>query len=60
MVTLALTGLADSVSGPAFVVTAGLLNYLTQRAHEMPAEIMAHVEHGSVWERVKVWLRENW
>lgn len=57
---LALTGLADSVSGPAFVVTAGLLNYLTQRAHEMPAEIMAHVEHGSVWERVKVWLRENW
>lgn len=55
-----LTGLADSVSGPAFATTSGLLRYLIQRPHEMPAEIMAHVAHGSPWERLKIWLRENW
>lgn len=55
-----LQGLADAVSGPAFATTAGLLHYVSERPHEMPAEIMATVEPGTLWQRVKLWLRENW
>lgn len=55
-----LPGLADAVSGPAFSTTAGLLHYVTERADEMPAEIMSNVESGHLWQRVKLWLRENW
>lgn len=53
-------GLAESVGGPAFATTAGLLTYIAERSDEMPAEIMAQVEPGNIWERVKFWLRENW
>ena len=53
-------GLAESVNGPAFSTTAGLLSYIAERSDEMPAEIMAQVEPGNVWERVRYWLRENW
>lgn len=53
-------GLAESVNGPAFATTAGLLSYIAERSGEMPAEIMAQVEPGNMWERVKFWLRENW
>jgi cell division protein FtsA len=55
-----LTGLPDAVSGPAFATTAGLLTYVSERAGEMPAEIMAQTEPGNLWERVRHWLRENW
>ncbi|MEZ5814946.1 MAG: cell division protein FtsA [Alphaproteobacteria bacterium] len=55
-----LTGLPDAVSGPAFATTAGLLTYVSERAGEMPAEIMAQTEPGNLWERVRYWLRENW
>jgi len=55
-----LPGLAEAVSGSAFATTAGLLHYVTERTDEMPAEIMATVEPGTMWQRVKVWLRENW
>lgn len=55
-----LPGLADAVSGSAFATTAGLLHYVTERADEMPAEIMATVEPGTLWQRVQLWLRENW
>jgi len=53
-------GLAEAVGGPAFSTTAGLLTYISERGDEMPAEIMAQTEPGSVWERVKYWLQENW
>lgn len=53
-------GLAEAVNGPAFATTAGLLTYISERSNEMPAEIMAQVEPGNMWERVKFWLRENW
>lgn len=55
-----LPGLADAVSGPAFSTTAGLLHYVMERADEMPAEIMANADSGNVWQRVQMWLRENW
>lgn len=55
-----LTGLPDAVSGPAFSTAAGLLTYISERADEMPAGIMAQTEPGSLWERVKYWFRENW
>lgn len=55
-----LYSLPDAVSGPAFATTAGLLVYLTQRQNEMPAEIMASVTPGTLWERVKYWWKENW
>lgn len=57
---LRLPGLADAVSGPAFSTTAGLLHYVMERADEMPAEIMANADAGSVWQRVQMWFRENW
>lgn len=57
---LRVEGLADSVAGPAFATTAGLLTYISERSDEMPAEIMAQVEPGTMWERVKFWMRENW
>jgi len=53
-------GLAEAVNGPAFATTSGLLLYISERSDEMPAEIMAQVEPGNLWERVKFWLRENW
>ena len=55
-----LQGLPDAVSGPAFSATAGLLHYVTERYNEMPAEIMATVEAGTIWQRAKLWFRENW
>jgi cell division protein FtsA len=55
-----LGGLPDAVAGPAFATTAGLLTYISERADEMPAQIMAQVEPGSLWERTRLWLRENW
>lgn len=53
-------GLPDAVSGPAFSTTAGLLTYLVSHSHEMPAEIMANADSGSVLERLKRWWKENW
>ncbi len=55
-----LDGLAEAVSGPAFSTTAGLLTYVTQRSDEMPGEVVSQVEQGSVFDRVKRWLKENW
>lgn len=55
-----LSGLPDAVSGAAFSTTAGLLTYLTSHSHEMPAEIMATVDSGSLLEKFKYWWKENW
>lgn len=55
-----LNGLPDAVSGPAFATTAGLLTYMSERSDEIPGEIMAQVEPGTMWERVQLWLRANW
>lgn len=53
-------GLADAVSGPAFSTMAGLLTYVSERYTEMPAEIMAQAEPDSLWDKVRIWMRENW
>lgn len=55
-----LSGLPDAVSGPAFSTAAGLLTYMSSHSHEMPAEIMTSVDSGSLWSRLKYWLKENW
>ena len=55
-----LTGLPDAASGAAFSTAAGLLTYMTTRQHEMPAEIMASVEGGNLWDRFRYWWKENW
>ena len=55
-----INGLADAVSGPAFATTAGLLTYIAERSDEMPAEIISMAQPGTVWERVRLWLKENW
>ncbi len=55
-----LSGLPDAVSGPGFATVAGLLTYISDRSDEMPAQILSQVEPGSLWERTKLWLRENW
>lgn len=53
-------GLAEAVSGPAFSTTAGLLHYVTERSDEMPAEIMAGVDTGTLIQRIRLWLKDNW
>ncbi len=55
-----LSGLPDAVSGPSFSTVAGLLTYAAEHSGEMPAEIMARLRPESVFERAKLWLRENW
>ncbi len=55
-----LTGLPDAASGPAFSTVAGLLTYAAEHVEEMPAEIMARVRPESVFDRAKLWLKENW
>jgi len=55
-----LSGLPDAVSGPGFATVAGLLTYIAEHSHEMPAQIMAQTAPGSFMERAKLWLRENW
>jgi cell division protein FtsA len=55
-----LSGLPDAVSGPAFSTAAGLLTYVASHAHEMPAEIMASVDSGALWDRFRFWWKENW
>lgn len=56
-----LSGLPDAVSGPAFATAAGLLTYVSERADEMPGEILAQVEMtGGLWDKVRYWLKENW
>lgn len=55
-----LAHLPDAVSGPAFATTAGLLTYISERSDEMPSVIMAEAEPGTLWERVRLWMRENW
>ena len=55
-----LEGLDETISGPAFATTAGLLIYLSQRGHEMPADIMAEAVPESRWARFVKWLKENW
>lgn len=53
-------GLPDAVSSPAFSTVAGLLIYAAKHSDEMPAEIMAQARPDTVFERAKLWLRENW
>lgn len=53
-------GLPDAISGPAFATAAGLLTYLSERSNEMPARILARAEAVSLWDRTRLWLRENW
>ncbi len=55
-----LSGLPDAVSGPAFSTAAGLLTYAASHSHEMPAEIIASVDNGALFDRFKIWWRENW
>ncbi len=55
-----LSGLPDAVSGAAFSTTSGLLTYMASYSHQMPAEIMTNVDSGSLFSRVKYWLKENW
>ncbi|AEP10204.1 cell division protein FtsA [Micavibrio aeruginosavorus] len=52
--------LPEAVSGPAFATTAGLLTFISEHADEMPAAIMAQAEPGNLFDRVRLWLRENW
>jgi hypothetical protein len=37
-----------------------LLHYVTERSDEMPAEIMAGVDTGTLIQRVRLWLKDNW
>lgn len=55
-----LSGLPDAVSGPAFVTVAGLLAYVSDHYDEMPAYFSRQAPSGSLFERAKFWIRENW
>lgn len=53
-------GLADAVSGPAFASTAGLLHYVCERSDEFPQYGRGDAPEGTIFERARRWLRENW
>jgi len=55
-----LSGLPDAVCGPSFSAVSGLLTYAAEHVDEMPAEIMAQLRPDSIFERTKLWLKENW
>ena len=55
-----LAGLPESVTGPAFATTAGLLTYITERSDEMPTQVMIQAEPENLMQRIRLWLRENW
>jgi cell division protein FtsA len=55
-----LGSLPEAVCGPAFATTAGLLTYVTERSDEMPTQVMMQAEPESIWDRVRLWMRENW
>lgn len=55
-----MNGVPEAVTGPAFATTAGLLTYVSERSHEMPAELMRYATTGSLWEKTKTWLHQNW
>lgn len=53
-------GLADAVSGPAFAASAGLLHYVCERYDELPQYGRSESSEGSIFDRLRRWLRENW
>lgn len=55
-----ISGLAESMSGPTFATTVGLLNYVATRSDEQPGDRMGGVDAGTLWQRVRLWLRDNW
>lgn len=55
-----LNGLPESVTGPAFATTAGLLTYITERSDEMPTQVVLQAEPENLMQRIRLWLRENW
>lgn len=55
-----ISGLPDAVSGPNFSSVAGLLTYYVSHNHEMPTEVSANADSGSLWSRIKNWWKENW
>ncbi len=55
-----INGLAEAVNSPAFATTAGLLTYYSEREDEMPCNIIVNDNCENIWERVKIWLKENW
>lgn len=55
-----LNGLPDATSGASFSTAAGLLTYMASYTHQVPAEIMTSADSGSIFGRVKQWLKENW
>lgn len=56
-----LKGVAESVAGPAFSTTAGLLVYAAEHADDQPQEDKPLIQvPGGLLQRVTHWLRENW
>lgn len=55
-----ITGLAESVTGPAFSTACGLLIYAAEHAHEYPDIAIPTMGSGSMISRLTQWLRENW
>ena len=54
------SGLPETMQGPDFATTTGLLTYLSERAYEIPANISASSNDMSLYERLRLWFQENW
>lgn len=55
-----LPGLPETLTGPAFAASTGLLLYASEHGDERPSEIIRQVEPGTLWERIRSWLHDNW
>lgn len=54
------SGLPDAVSGPAFSGGTGILHYVAERDHEIPAELQSVHANQNFFQTASRWLKENW
>ena len=56
----ALKGVPDMTRGPGFSTVSGLLFYIRDRYDEQPHQVLAQTEATNLYERIKLWFKENW
>lgn len=54
------SGLPEVMQGPDFAATAGLLTYISERGHEIPSRINEASDDMKLFDRFKLWIKDNW
>lgn len=56
----ALPGVPDTAKSAMFSTVTGLLFYMRDRFDEQPQQVLADLEPENVFDRIRLWLRQNW